>query len=215
MLERVMSTNKRFFIGEIIIGTVLLFAFQFKIYGDVIQPVLFQILGLDMTIKLTPVPVLLASFLLIGLFISFWLFQVLYGAKVSTFMRLSTLLYGVIFITLVMLKSIGVQGLNLDFTQIVTDFSISPSEMFMNIVLFIPLGVMIKRVMKRFTLSIVAGLVLSIIIENIQYVFHLGIFDVIDIAMNFAGIVLGVALSKYWYSIRTYPSFRKFFESLN
>lgn len=71
------------------------------------------------------------------------------------------------------------------------------SEVFWNIVLFIPIGIMFMFLLKlkhKWLISIVMGLLLSASIEVIQLVTHRGVFVFDDMIHNTLGTVIGVVL---------------------
>ncbi len=65
---------------------------------------------------------------------------------------------------------------------------------FGTILVFIPLGILLPLVfvnLRNMTLIVLLSLVVSLIIETIQYVTLLGVFDVDDILLNTFGSILG------------------------
>ena len=71
------------------------------------------------------------------------------------------------------------------------------SEVFWNIVLFIPIGIMFMLLISfkhKWLIAIVMGLLLSVSIEVIQLIAHRGIFVFDDMIHNTLGTVIGVVL---------------------
>ena len=72
-----------------------------------------------------------------------------------------------------------------------------------NILLLMPLGYLLPaafRKLRRFWLVLLIGLLVSAMIEALQLVLHLGVFDVADIMHNTIGALIGYWL--YWLIIR-------------
>lgn len=64
----------------------------------------------------------------------------------------------------------------------------------LNILLFVPLGMIIRE--RR---TVIIGIMLSLCIELIQYIFTLGYCEVDDVLNNSIGAVLGSGfVNKYW-----------------
>ena len=68
--------------------------------------------------------------------------------------------------------------------------------MFMNLILFMPLGmsmpfVLPEKVRMKVLLTIGTGLLLSVAVETVQYVFRLGKCETDDVIVNTAGAVIG------------------------
>ena len=72
------------------------------------------------------------------------------------------------------------------------EWNISWPEVLTNIILFIPLGILLGRLCRWKGILITATL--SVVIEVIQLITHLGLFEIDDILHNTAGAVIGVAL---------------------
>ena len=72
-----------------------------------------------------------------------------------------------------------------------------------NLLLLMPLGYLLPagwRPMRRFWLVLLIGLLASVLIEALQLVLHLGVFDVADIMHNTVGALIGYWV--YWIIIR-------------
>ena len=67
---------------------------------------------------------------------------------------------------------------------------------FFNILLFLPLGYLVRYVFSgwKFRHCVFAGALSSLLIESLQGLTGLGMFDVRDIAANTIGVILGVLL---------------------
>lgn len=104
------------------------------------------------------------------------------------------------FVALFML-TLGCRNPSVEYRAILTpNFRISSFssliDILENIVLFIPLGYFAVNWFKSNAVrkSVVLGLVMTLIIELLQFVFKLGYFEVNDIIFNTLGAVLGVLL---------------------
>ena len=68
-------------------------------------------------------------------------------------------------------------------------------EYWMNVYLFIPLGLMLPVILKdRYWLVIMIGLVFSLLIELIQFIFALGLCETDDAIANTLGCTIGVVI---------------------
>ncbi len=85
----------------------------------------------------------------------------------------------------------------------VHDFSIPndevPRTMFMNFLLFMPLGmslpfVLPQKIKHRVLFTIITGIVLSLAAEIIQYIFRFGRCETDDLLMNTLGTVIGTTV---------------------
>ena len=75
-------------------------------------------------------------------------------------------------------------------------------ETIINVVLFIPLGMYLKYLLKdRKFLSIVIISSTSLLFEILQYIFHIGVSDITDIIMNTIGGIIGMILMVIFLSI--------------
>ncbi len=63
-----------------------------------------------------------------------------------------------------------------------------------NILLFIPLGYFINELKLNLIIELLICLVIIILLELIQYISKKGIFDYIDIVLNYIGIIVGICL---------------------
>jgi glycopeptide antibiotics resistance protein len=78
------------------------------------------------------------------------------------------------------------------------------SNIFGNILLFIPLPVVLKWHLKVFKFSTVllTSLLLSISIESLQYIFNVGVADIDDVILNFVGGCAGYFIVFFWEKLR-------------
>ena len=65
-----------------------------------------------------------------------------------------------------------------------------------NIILFIPLGYLLKSFLRNNILVFIIGILITLLLELIQFVTKLGVFDIIDIFLNALGIIIGLVLKR-------------------
>lgn len=79
------------------------------------------------------------------------------------------------------------------------DLMIFHFNFIMNIVLFVPLGMMIPLAWKRgFFLTCLIGLLMSLSIETIQYFTGMGYAQLDDVVTNLTGTIIGALIWKIW-----------------
>ncbi|MVN77246.1 hypothetical protein GO988_13000 [Hymenobacter sp. HMF4947] len=67
------------------------------------------------------------------------------------------------------------------------------SNLIGNVFLFIPLPIFVQEIFLMRTKSlIVLGVFISILIESLQYAFHIGVADIDDVLLNTLGTIIGV-----------------------
>lgn len=127
-------------------------------------------------------------------YFTFILFHMAYTRQITNkTLILSYFLYALMLLYVLFFKNIGVQGYSLNPLSFITDMrSGSRFVPLMNLLMFIPLGCLFEPSKGNLTLSLL-GLLL---VESCQYVFHLGIFDLGDITLNIASILIGSLLSQ-------------------
>ena len=72
-------------------------------------------------------------------------------------------------------------------------------SIFMNIIAFIPYGIFrcaISKSKRKYVVTIFEGLLFSVLIETVQYVWKLGITEVDDVLCNVLGVCCGAVI--YW-----------------
>lgn len=115
-------------------------------------------------------------------------------------------LFLIIFITILSRKPHFSVGINLTPFYSYLDFFkgdyLIGKQILLNIGLFIPIGFFLnlfssahfKKMAPRFIFPIIVGVFLSLAIENIQYIFKLGLFEIDDLISNSLGILLSYIL---------------------
>lgn len=99
--------------------------------------------------------------------------------------------YGALLLVAVMSKSVGTRGINWDITAIVDELSPISPTLILNILLFIPAGMMMSKMLCKTPWRHILVLVVLISIELLQYLLSLGICDINDVLENYSGILCG------------------------
>lgn len=118
-------------------------------------------------------------------------FQLLCNRFSRVFLLCATVAYLLGIAWVVFFKSIGIRGVNLDPIDFFYQLLESPGALLVNLMLFAPLGAMLRMRCERMVVALLGGVALSSSIEVIQYIFSLGICDVVDVMMNVLGVVIG------------------------
>ncbi|TMV44360.1 VanZ family protein [Paenibacillus mesophilus] len=90
----------------------------------------------------------------------------------------------------ILFKTYG-DGITGVFLQLGAVFRNNNVETLANILIFIPIGWMFYLQLRSLWWTMFAGLALVLLIELSQYVFRLGITDVVDVMTNMTGILVG------------------------
>lgn len=64
-----------------------------------------------------------------------------------------------------------------------------------NICLFVPFGIIINKYKIKKIVKLIISLIIITILEILQYITKRGIFDYIDIILNFIGVIIGITLT--------------------
>ena len=116
--------------------------------------------------------------------------------------RLTTVLFIIYLLALcwILLLKVGVRFSYMEKRSVnlipFNDPSILTSENILNVVIFVPLGIYIEILFKRwnFARKLFSFFVVSSIVEGLQYVFGIGAADVTDIITNTFGGVIGLLI---------------------
>lgn len=99
---------------------------------------------------------------------------------------------------LYVIKQIFTEGLNSGLNSIHIESTETLEGIILNIMLFVPFGYMLpclfKKLQKALWKVVLTGFFCSLITETIQFVTHLGWFDLDDLLNNTIGCILGVIL---------------------
>ncbi len=72
----------------------------------------------------------------------------------------------------------------------------------MNVLVFIPIGVLLSIVAKKWYVALAIGVLLSLCIEMLQYLLAKGFCEIDDVIHNALGCLVGIGL--YWFARRSY-----------
>ena len=110
--------------------------------------------------------------------------------------KIELIIYFVGLFAIVLLKSRGIQELNLDISDFYDQLTNYPASVIINVLLFVPLGALSRRYIKSTPKALAIFLAAIVLIEVLQYALSLGIADVVDVTVNMAGAYLGYAAAK-------------------
>lgn len=68
--------------------------------------------------------------------------------------------------------------------------------MLVNIVMFLPMGVLFKIKDTKLKYTLAAGFIVSLLIESAQFILKRGVFDVDDLILNTLGTLFGFIIAK-------------------
>lgn len=130
-------------------------------------------------------------------YFTFILFHLVYTRQItSKTLMASYFLYGLLLLYVLFFKNIGVQGYSLNPLSFIGEIkSGSHFVPVMNLLMFIPLGCLFVPSKENLFLSFLVLL----LVESCQYVFHLGVFDLGDITLNLASILIGSLLHHFFF----------------
>ncbi|RKN86274.1 VanZ family protein [Paenibacillus ginsengarvi] len=131
-----------------------------------------------------------ALFLLINLVFVATIYQLCRGRLYKWCVCLEGIVYALSSLIFILFKTYGagIARVNLQWQAI---FWNSNAETLANILIFIPIGWMFYVLLRGFWRTLFAGLALVLLIELSQYVFRLGVTDVVDVMTNMTGILAG------------------------
>lgn len=131
-----------------------------------------------------------ALFLLTSLVIVANIYQLCRGHFYKWFVWLEGIVYFLCCMNFILFKTYGegIARINLQWRAV---FWNSNAETLANILIFIPIGWMLYLLFRGFWRTIFVGLPLVLLIELSQYVFRLGVTDVVDVMTNMTGILAG------------------------
>ncbi|MCL2756905.1 MAG: VanZ family protein [Coriobacteriia bacterium] len=136
----------------------------------------------------------LAIFFLVVLFCVLFFINVyqLMGNRIPRLLiRIDAIAYLLGLFAIVMLKSRWMQGVNLDILDLYAQLYWEPLQVVFNILFFIPLGALIFRYIKSPLKAFPLALGIIVLIEILQFVFHSGFTDIVDVVMNMLGFAIG------------------------
>lgn len=105
--------------------------------------------------------------------------------------------YGVLLLVAVMSKSVDTRGINWDITAIIDELSPISPTLILNILLFIPAGMMMSKMLCETPWRHILVLSALISVELLQYLLSLGICDINDVLENYSGILCGTIIAAW------------------
>lgn len=132
--------------------------------------------------------------------LTLFIFQILWGTLKKVLIKpiawITGLFYCIMLLYVVMVKVPGRSGVNLNPFAIINDLMTILFYPISNFLFFVPTGFFLGYVFgwKAPKFLYLAGFIVSVILEFIQLIFDLGIFDVTDIILNGGGFAVGVWL---------------------
>lgn len=129
------------------------------------------------------------------------IFQIIGNHFYNWFVYTFPVIYFLFAFGLVLLKSRGVQGVNLNLLSVVDEFLLTPKVILFNLIVFVPYGAIIATRHFNVAKTLGIGFISFSICEIVQFIFHLGIFDINDIILNLFGYLFG-----YFFTIMLYQS---------
>lgn len=145
------------------------------------------------------------SYLIVRVFLTLLLYYLILSIKNKQVRKYQIhivfLIYLICILTLTFFKGAygdGVAGINLNPLEIINDFNLSSNTLLLllgNLFLYIPIGIYIRYILNISSIKLFLGIIIyCIIIESIQYITKLGIFDINDIILNSCGFIIGVLI---------------------
>lgn len=134
--------------------------------------------------------------LILEFFFSFSILYFLFNKRVPTFVKIMLIAsyVGFLYLLLFSRNPLPIRSKNLDFNRISPNNSTEEISILINLLGFIPIGYILKKLKVRtILLSIV---LIEATIEFSQYYTQLGVFDIGDIIFNSLGILLGYILGQ-------------------
>lgn len=146
------------------------------------------------------------SFLIMRFFIAVIIFLVIDSIIKRKFSRSELNILLISYFILILIMSLFkydskiYSNINLNPLNIINDFEYTSTTIvvFGNLLMYIPIGIGIKlnfKKVKNYKLYILF-LLYILIVESIQFIFKLGIFDINDIILNFIGFYIGIYIKQ-------------------
>lgn len=136
-----------------------------------------------------------AVFGLLALLAGAWVFlllaQVFCNYYVFSVDRVLAVTYVAAVLWVILGKSVGIKEVNWEITDLFAQVRYFPAGLFLNMAMFVPLGLLIRIKTSSAPKALVLASVTSAILEAVQYAFALGIADVCDVAANVFGVMVG------------------------
>ncbi len=117
--------------------------------------------------------------------------QLFIGCISKTYIVAFCVLYFIAFVLVVLFKSSGIREINLDVTDLFRQLIEFPVSVVLNVLFFVPIGIVLRLVLQRSWWSLPAALFIICGVEALQYALSLGIADVADVLVNLYGAAVG------------------------
>lgn len=135
-------------------------------------------------------PMMLVS-LLFAVFAAALVYQTLNNRVYLAFTRVAFGVYLAGLLFAILGKSVGIRGINLNLADVVATVQVYPGMLLLNIALFVPLGWYLCRRFGSIARAALVALAVSFVLEVLQYVFELGLTDIVDVCANTLGGCMG------------------------
>lgn len=135
-------------------------------------------------------PMMLVS-LLFAVFAAALVYQTLNNRVYLAFTRVAFGVYLAGLLFAILGKSVGIRGINLNLADVVATVQVYPGMLLLNIALFMPLGWYLCRRFGSIARAALVALAVSFVLEALQYVFVLGLTDIVDVCANALGGCMG------------------------
>lgn len=135
-------------------------------------------------------PMMLVS-LLFAVFAAALVYQTLNNRVYLAFTRVAFGVYLAGLLFAILGKSVGIRGINLNLADVVATVQVYPGMLLLNIALFVPLGWYLCRRFGSIARAALVALAVSFVLEVLQYVFELGLTDIVDVCANTLGGFMG------------------------
>lgn len=174
----------------LLVSCLVFFFLDYILYFDsqTSLAVLFSTVGVD-PYSGSIIPLLILALVSAVVFAA--LLQVSFNRINTSFFAVCFAVYFAALLTVLFLKSQGIQEVNLNLEDVVQQAIFYPSSVLLNVILFIPLGAWLFTWQKSNTKAFFIALGFCVAVEAIQYVFSLGIADIVDIFLNMIGFAVG------------------------
>ncbi|WP_338587676.1 VanZ family protein [Clostridium baratii] len=145
------------------------------------------------------------SYLIVRVFLTLLLYYLIVSIKNKQVRKYQIhivfLIYLICILTLTFFKGAygdGVAGINLNPLEIINDFNLSSNTLLLllgNLFIYIPIGIYIRYILNISSVKLFLGIIIyCIIIEFIQHITKLGIFNINDIILNSCGFIIGILI---------------------
>ncbi|MDR0499951.1 MAG: VanZ family protein [Coriobacteriales bacterium] len=122
------------------------------------------------------------------------IYQLLSNRFSAKLIKIEAIVFFALLLAITMLKSIGTREINMDIFDIYSSIIEYPASVLINFLLFIPVGAVFFYFLKTFPKAFLASIALVVGIEASQYLFSLGICDIVDFTIDMIGATVGILI---------------------